>query len=169
MRTEVDEVKMKLALKDDEIRELKGKKTGALDQIREIVGNLGDVLNKAQLFDKYVNKEVVITMPKVIAILVGFHKMMEVVLGEIRKLVPGSVRELSWLPLPPPKDTPQKEKPLEEMKTPLPQRPGKEAVAEVSREAPPAEFPATMTAAAPEVTPAPNTKKTESVELLCGN
>ena len=66
---------------------------------------------------------------KIIAILVGFQHKMEVVLGEIRKLVPGLLVELSQPPLPPPKEMPQKEKPLEEVKTPLPQRPGKELVA----------------------------------------
>ena len=49
---EMDELKMKLALKDDEIWELKGKKTEALYQIREMVENSSDALNKAQFFDK---------------------------------------------------------------------------------------------------------------------
>ena len=86
-----------------------------------MVGNSSDVLNKAQLFDKYINKEVVITMPKVIAILHGFYKEMEAVLGEIRKLVPGSAGESSQPPpFLPQKETPWKEKLLEEVKTPLP-------------------------------------------------
>ena len=44
-------------------------------------------------------------MPKVIAILHGFHKKIEAVLGEIWKLVPGSVRESSQPSLPPQKET----------------------------------------------------------------
>ena len=33
--------------------------------------------NKAHLFDNYIHKEIVVTMPKVIAILHRFHKKME--------------------------------------------------------------------------------------------
>ena len=120
LSNQVAELKMALVLKDDKIRELKGQRTEALGQIWEMVGHSGDVLNKAQLFDKYVNKEVMITMPKVIAILVGFHKKMEAILGEIQKLVPRSAGESSRPLFLPPKKTPRKEKPLDEVKTPLP-------------------------------------------------
>ena len=48
--------------------------------------------------------------------------------------------ESSRFPLPPQKETPRKEKLLEEVKTPLPQRLGKEAIGEVSGEVPPTEF-----------------------------
>ena len=72
-------------------------------------------------------------MPKVIAILVGFKHKMEAVLGEIRKLIPGLPAESSRLPLPPLQKTPQKEKPLEEVKTLLPQQLEKELVAELTK------------------------------------
>ena len=101
LQLEVDQLKMALALKENEVKDLKAQKTEALKEIREIVGHSGDTLNKAKLFDTYINKEVVITMPKVIAILHSFHKKMEAVLGEIRKLVPRSARESSRPPLPP--------------------------------------------------------------------
>ena len=86
---------MALALKEDEVKDLRAQKTEALKEIWEIVGHPGDTLNKAKLFDDYINKEVKITLPKVIAIQYGFHKKMEAVLEEIRKLVPGSVGESS--------------------------------------------------------------------------
>ena len=111
---------MALALKEDEVKDLKVQKTEALKEIREIVGHPGDTLNKAKLFDIYINKEVVITMPKVIAILYGLHKKMEAELGEIWKLVPRLVGKSSQPPIPPQKETPHKEKPLEEVKTVLP-------------------------------------------------
>ena len=61
-------------------------------------------------------------------------------LADIRKLVSGSsAGETNKLSMPPPKDTPQKEKPLEEIKTPLLQHLGKEEVAETSHMVPPAE------------------------------
>ena len=63
--------------------------------------------------------------------------------------------------MPPLTEIPRKEKPLEEIKTPLPQRPGTEMIAEGSAEAPPAEF---TLAKLPDlaVTPAPKEKKSES-------
>ena len=115
----MDQLKVALALKEDEVKDFKALRVEALKEIWEIVGHPSDILNKAKLFDEYINKEVKITMPKVIAILHGFHKNMEVALGEIRKLVPGSAGELSRLPLPTQKKTPLKEKPLDKVKTPL--------------------------------------------------
>ena len=91
----------------------------ALKEIRKIVGHPNDTLNKTKLFDDYINKEVKITLPKVIAILHGFYKKMEAILGKIRKLVLGSARESNRPPIPPQKETLYKEKHLEEVKTPL--------------------------------------------------
>ena len=88
---EVDQLKVALALKEDEIKDFNALKIEARKEIREIVGHPGDILNKAKLFDVYINKEVKITMPTVIVIFHGFQKKMEATLGEIRKLVPGSV------------------------------------------------------------------------------
>ena len=74
---------MVLVLRENEVKDLKEQKTKALKEIREIVGHLGDILYNAKLFNDYINKEVKITLPKVIAILHGFHKKMEAALGEI--------------------------------------------------------------------------------------
>ena len=95
LQSEVDQLKVVLALKDDEVKDLKAQKMEALKEVREIVGHHGNILNKAKLFDDYINKEVKITLRKVIAILYGFYKKMEAVLGEIRKLVPRSIVESS--------------------------------------------------------------------------
>ena len=95
LQLEVDQLKVVLALKEDEVKDLKAQKTEALKEIQEIVGHPSDFLNKAKLFDNYINKEVKITLSKVIAILHGFHKKMEAVLGEIRKLVPRPAGESS--------------------------------------------------------------------------
>ena len=88
LQLEVDQLKVALALKEDEVKDLKVQKTEALKEIQEIVGHPGNTLNKAKLFDNYINKEVKIMLSKVITILYNFHKKMEAVLGEIRKLVP---------------------------------------------------------------------------------
>ena len=80
---------------------MKEQKIEVLDRIREVVGNPGDIVNKAHLFDTFVKKKVEMSLPKVIAILVGFKHKMEAVLGEIRKLIPGSPVESSRLPPPP--------------------------------------------------------------------
>ena len=66
--------------------------------------------------------------------------------------------------MPPPMETPRKEKPLEEIKTPLSQRPGKEAVLEESDEVPPAEFMTAKPAEALVIIPVPKVKKNESSE-----
>ena len=72
-------------------------------------------------------------LPKVIAIVVDFQLKMEVVLGEIQKLVPRSSTESSQPPLPSPKETPHKEKPLEEVKILLLQWLSKELVVESTK------------------------------------
>ena len=159
-----------MALKKDEVKNFKVLRVEALKEIWNIVGHPGDIFNKAKLFNEYINKEVKITMPKVIAILYGFHKKMEAVLGEIRKLVSGSVGESSRPPLPTQKETPIKEKPLDEVKTPLPLQPRKEVAPEGSGEVPTAEFPIPKPPAVPipksqptpEVMPQPKTGKTKS-------
>lgn len=53
---------------------------------------------------------------------------------------------------------------MEEIRTPLPQQPGKEAVAEKTGELLPMEFPSATTAAVPKAAPAPKAKKIESVK-----
>ena len=149
----MDQLKVTLALKEDEVKDFKALKIEALKEIREIVGHPSDIFNKSRLFDVYINKEVKITMPKVIAILHSFQKKMEATLGEIQKLVPRSVGESSRPPLPTQRETPLKEKPLDEVKTPLSQWTGKEAVSEGSGEVPAVEFPVPRPPAVPVLTP----------------
>ena len=123
LQQEVSELKIALELKEDEVKNFKALRVEALKEIREIMGHLGDICNKAKLFNEYINKDVKITMPKVIAILHGFQKKMEAMLGEVRNLVSVSVGKSSRPPLPTQKEKPIKEKPLDEVRTPLPLRP----------------------------------------------
>ena len=101
-----------------------------LDRIQEFIGHPGDVMNKAKLFDNDIKIKEQLSTPKIITILVDFGHKMEVILVKIRKLVAGPQLEPIWLPLPSSKDTPQKTRPVVELKTPLPQCLGKELVPE---------------------------------------
>ena len=51
LSSRVVELKVELALKDEEIRQLKEQQTESLEQIWEVIENPVNVLNKAQLFD----------------------------------------------------------------------------------------------------------------------
>ena len=72
LQQEVNELKIALALKEDELTNFKVLRIEVLKEIRKIMGHSGDILNKAKLFNEYINKDVKITMPKVITILHDF-------------------------------------------------------------------------------------------------
>ena len=59
----------------------------SLDQIQEVVGNPGDVLNKVCLFDNNIKTERQLSIPKIITIPVNFRHKMEATLVEMQKLV----------------------------------------------------------------------------------
>ena len=163
MEKEVADLKVELALRKDEINELKVK-TRCLERIKEVVGAPKDVLNKARLFNEDSKIEGEMSVAKIVKVLVTFIWKMETTLVDIWKIVSGSsVGELSRPPMPPPMETPTKEKPLEEMKTPLSQRPGKETIAEGSGEVPPVKFTAAKLLD-PAVTLVLKEKKSESLE-----
>ena len=163
MEKEVVDLKVELALRKDKINELKVR-AGCLKRIKEVVGTLGDVLNKVRLFDEDIKTEGEVSTAKIVKVLVTFTRKMETVLVDIRKIVSGSsAGESSWPLMPPPTETPRKEKPLEEIKTPLPQRPNKETIAEGSGEVLPAKF-TSAKLPDPAVTSAPKEKKSESSE-----
>ena len=128
LEKEVADLKVELALRKDEINKLQVK-TRCLERIKEVVGTLGDVLNKARFFDKDIKTEGEVSTAKIVKFLVTFTQKMETALVDIRKIVSISLAgEPSRPPMPPPTETPRKEKPLEEIKTPLPQRLGKETI-----------------------------------------
>ena len=108
---------------------------------------LGDILNKACLFDNDVKTEGQLSTAKIILILVNFGRKMETVLVDIRKLVSESPAGSSQGPLSPLKDTPRKEKPLDKIKTPLLQKPIKELVAGLAEIKVPAAIPTSIPSA----------------------
>src|SRR5450759_2676381 len=139
LQQKVDDLKVELALKDEDLQKFKTLKIEAILEIREIMGHPSDILNKARLFSEYLNKSLAPTLPKVIAILHGYQKKMEAVLGEVRNLVSGTVGESSQSLLPTQKETPLKERLLGDLKTLPAQRPGKEPSVGTSEGVPRAE------------------------------
>jgi hypothetical protein len=131
LENEVTDLKIALALQRDEIREQKAKMEG-LELIREVLGMPADVANKAHLFDEVVKVGGQVTAAKIVKVLVTFTWKMEETLTQIRQLVSGSAAgESSHQAMPPPKETLRREKPLEEIKTPV-QTARPEEVAETS-------------------------------------
>ena len=72
----------------------------ALREIKEIVGHPSDVLNKVRLFNKYIDKDVKLSLPKVIVIFHGYHKKMEAAMVGVRMLISVTTGESSWTPPP---------------------------------------------------------------------
>ena len=123
------------------------------DILKKAIGEPGDVVNKARLFDEDVKLDGEVSTAKVIKVLVTFTRKVETALAEIRKVFSGpTAGESSRPPRPEPTETPCKEKPLSEVKTPLPQQPGKEPGAETSAAT---LLDEAMAAKLVEVTPAP--------------
>ena len=89
LSSQVQELKVVLALKDEEIRELKGQQAESWGWIREVIGNPGEVVNKAHLFDNDVKTEGKLSAQQIITILVKFGHKMEGTLGEMQKLLTG--------------------------------------------------------------------------------
>ena len=99
LSSQVVELKMTLVLKEDKIQELNGEKAERLKRIQEAIGHLGDVMNKACLYDDDVRAEGQLSAQKIIIILVKFGHKMKTILGEIRKLLSRSLAEGSSRPL----------------------------------------------------------------------
>ena len=137
LRLQVADLQMELKAKDEEIHQLRAQMK-SLENIREVVGTPGDVLNKAHLFNNDIKTEGHASVAKIIPILVNFTMKLEAVLVEIRKLLSKSLARSSQAPAPPPKETPQKS--LGEVKTPLPQKQVKDLVASMAK----IEIPLTM-------------------------
>ena len=137
LAAQVADLKVEIALKDKEFRQLQAQSKEGLDRIWDFIGNPGDVVNKAGLFNNKIKTEGQLSAPKIIIFLVEFGRRMEATLVKMQKLVPGPQLEPIWLPLPSPKSTLQKTRPIVQLKTPLPQRLGKELILEAVKKATP--------------------------------
>ena len=164
LENKIADLTVELVVQNDEIEDLK-KQVKRFERIKEAIGAPGDVLNKACLFDEDIQTKGEVSAAKIIKVLVSFTRKMETALVDIRKFVSrASVGESSRPLRPPPTETPHKEKPLSEVKTPLPQRPEKEAIAETSGAVPSAECVTAKPAEVTIVTPVSKGKGSVSAE-----
>ena len=132
LENKISDLRVELAVQKDKVEGLR-KQLKSFEILKKAIGEPGDVVNKARLFDEDVKLDGEVSAAKVIKVLVTFTRKMETALVEIRKAIARiEVGESSRPPRPPPTETPYKEKPLSEVKTPLPQRSEKEPIAETS-------------------------------------
>ena len=84
---QVADLKVEIAKKNEEIRQLCTQSKEGLDQIRDFIGNLGNVVNKAWLFVKKMKTEEQLSTPKIINVLVEFGQKIEATLVVMWKLL----------------------------------------------------------------------------------
>ena len=112
----VNDLQTIVKAQDKEIRQLRAH-VKSLEKIREVVGTLGNILNKARLFDNNVKARGEVSAAKIIPVLVSFTMKMETTLGEMRKLLSGSPAVgSSQAPPTNPKEQPQAQELFEELK-----------------------------------------------------
>ena len=85
----IGNLQLRVKAQDEEIRQLKAKAEG-IEQIREFIGHIGDVVTKAHLFDNEVKTEDHLSSQKIMTVLVKYEHKMEATLVEMRKLLPGA-------------------------------------------------------------------------------
>ena len=167
LENKITDFTVELAVRNNEVEDLR-KQVKSFELLKHAIGAPRDVVNKARLFDEDVKTEGEISAAKIIKVLVSFTRKVETALGEICKIVFGTATgESSRPPRPRPTDTPHKEKPLSEVRTPPPQRPEKEAIAETSGATPTTEFMVAKPVdamAVPVVTPIPKGRRSVSAE-----
>ena len=162
LENRIADLKVELASRNDEVENLK-KQLRCLERIKEVVGAPGDIFNKACLFDEDIKTEGEVSVAKIVKVLVTFTRKMEIAVVDIWKIVSGVVARKSSRPqMPPPTETPQKEKLLSKVKTPLSQQPENEVIAETSGALPLVEF--MMAKPALVVTPISKGKRSVNVE-----
>ena len=85
----MEDFKAQLAEKEEEVKELRWKAneaTKVVEKIWNYIGNLGDVVNKAKLFDKDLRKVGSAFGAKIINVLVHYLAKMERILNKIKVL-----------------------------------------------------------------------------------
>ena len=99
LKLQIGDLQLKVKAQDEEIRQLKAR-TEAMEQIREFIGHMGDVVTKAHLFNNEVKTEDHLSVQKIITVLVKYRHKMETTLVEMRKLLPGPSTPGTSQPLP---------------------------------------------------------------------
>ena len=107
LKVRVNDLQATVKAQDEEIRKLRIQ-VKSLEKIREVIGTLGDVLNKAQLFDNNVKTGGEVSVAKIVKVLVNFSMKMDATLAEIWKLAFGlPAAGSSQAPPPNPKEQPK--------------------------------------------------------------
>ena len=76
--------------KSEEIRKYHAEQAVVFSRIRELVGHLGEMVNKARLYDQMMESGEPASARQTIPILVKYSRMMKDLLAEIQKVVPPS-------------------------------------------------------------------------------
>jgi hypothetical protein len=77
-----------LGQKNEEIRKYHAEQTAVFNQIRDLVGHPGEVVNKARLYDQLVESGDPTSARQTIPILVKYSRMMNNLFAEIQKVIP---------------------------------------------------------------------------------
>ena len=91
----VADLTQEVKVKSDEIRGMKSRTRESLERIQSFIGNSGDVVNKARLFDNDIRTGGHPFAPKIIAVLVEFGRKMEATLSDMGDYCREALRNLS--------------------------------------------------------------------------
>ena len=79
-----------LARKSEEIRKHHAEQTAVIDRVRELVGNPGEIANKARQYDQLVASGDSVSAGQVIPILVKYSQLMNNLFVDIQKILPSA-------------------------------------------------------------------------------
>jgi hypothetical protein len=88
LTAQVEAMTKELSQKSEEIRRYKAEQTEVLSKVRELVGQPGEVVNKAHLYDQLLESVDPASAWQTLQILVKYSRTMKDLLAEIRKILP---------------------------------------------------------------------------------
>jgi hypothetical protein len=88
LAAQVEAMTRELTQKSEEIRRYKAEQTVVLSKVRELVGHLGDVVNKAYLYDQLLESTDPASARQTLQILVKYSRTMKDLFKEIHKILP---------------------------------------------------------------------------------
>jgi hypothetical protein len=88
LTAQVEAMTKELTQKSEEIRRYKAEQTVVLSKVRELVGQPGEVVNKAHLYDQLLESADPASTRQTLQILVKYSRTMKDLLAEIQKIMP---------------------------------------------------------------------------------
>jgi hypothetical protein len=88
LTAQVEAMTKELTQKSEEIRRYKAEQTVVLSKVRELVGQPGEVVNKAHLYDQLQGSSNPASARQTLQILVKYSRTMKDLLAEIQKILP---------------------------------------------------------------------------------